>query len=277
MIRAGIEECSWPPLPERYDAALREAVAFILSRFAETVAIAAAGTIVRGSPSVSSDFDLYVIHEAGYQQRLQYIFSGVPAEIFVNPEVQVCIYLDREQEDGRPITAHMLATGFPVLDRTGVLARLRARGRELLETGPSVPEDTTSPRYLIGSLYEDATDVVDHDPDTARLFANRVVWEALAPVFSFRGRFIPRPKDLLAGVRELDSELHELIVGFLNESDARRAVAIAGEIAERVAGVRGFFEWESPPRTIDGATGPPAPAHPRLRPDGSAVSGAGAG
>jgi hypothetical protein len=210
MQNARIEECTCPDLAERYDVALREAVAFTLGRFPETVAIAAAGTIVRGSPSASSDLDLYVIHEAAYQQRLQYVFSGVPAEIFVNPEVQVRTYLGREQRHGRPIAAHMLATGFPVLDTTG----------------------------------------------------------ALEPVFSFRRLFVPRPKDLLARLAEIDPDLHELVIAYLREPDAGRAVEIAGEIAERVAGVRGFFEWESAPRTIEDAEGPTQPDGPRLRPDG---------
>ena len=172
----------------------------------------------QSSPSAASDLDLYVIHEAAYQQRLQYFFSGVPAEIFVNPEIQAHTYLDSEQTDGRP--------------RKTCISR---------------------PRYLIGSLYEDATDVVDHVPDTARLLANRVVWEALAPSFQFRGLFVPRLKDILARLREIDSDLHALVVAFLHEPDARRAVGIAGEIAERVAGVRGFFEWESSPKPIEGA------------------------
>jgi len=260
MERSREEQYAWPELPPRYDTALREAVTFIAERFPQTVAIVAAGTILRGEPSASSDLDLYVVHEAAYQQRLQRFFGGVPAEIFVNPEPQVYTYLEREQQEGRPITAHMLSTGFAVLDTSGVLPGLTERARELLGAGPPVPEDTTGPRYLLGSLYEDATDVVDHDPDTARLFATRVVWESLAPAFSFRGRFIPRPKELLSSLRELDPGLHALVIGFLNEPDARRAVEIAGEVTERVAGVRGFFEWESTPRVIDGASGPGPPS-----------------
>jgi hypothetical protein len=256
MTQASIDDCAWPELSERYDRALREAVRFILGRFPETVAIAAAGTIIRGVPSRSSDLDLYVIHDAPYYQRLQYFFSGVPAEIFVNPEAQVYEYLENELQSARPITAHMLATGFPVLDVTGALARLRARGRAVLDAGPTEPVDRTRPRYMIGSLYEDAVDVLDHDPDTARLLANRVVWEALSPAFTFRRLFIPRPKSLIARLREIDADLHALVVAYLHESDARRAVAIAGDIAERVAGVRGFFEWESEPRQANGTADP---------------------
>jgi len=153
MRRAGVEQCAWPRLAPRYDTALREAVTFILGRFPQTVAVVAAGTIVRGEPSASSDLDLYVVHEAAYQQRLQRFFGGVPAEIFVNPEPQIYAYLDQEHEEGRPITAHMLATGFPVLDTTEVLTGLAARARHLLEPGPPIPQDTNRSRYSLGSLF----------------------------------------------------------------------------------------------------------------------------
>ncbi|MFW5836156.1 MAG: hypothetical protein ACOCVK_01985 [bacterium] len=101
MQRSCIDDCAWPELAARYDVALREAVGFILKRFPQTVAITAAGTILRGTPSAASDLDLYVIHEAAYQQRLLYFFSGVPAEIFVNPKLQVHTHLLRSRADRR--------------------------------------------------------------------------------------------------------------------------------------------------------------------------------
>lgn len=242
---------SFPDLPDTYATALREAVGFIASRFPALTALAACGTIVRGAPDRSSDLDLYVIHAEPWQQRLQRFFSCVPAEIFVNPEFQVHRYLEHEGRDGRPITAHMLATGFPVYDPDGVLDRLRERARRVLDAGPPEPHDRVEPRYLIGSLYEDATDVVESDPRTARVFAHRAVWEALQQAFRRTGRFIPRQKEILARLADLDQELDRLAVSFVDEPDHVRAVETAGLIVERVAGVRGFFAWESTPKAVE--------------------------
>lgn len=242
---------SFPDLPDPYATALREAVEFIASRFPALTALAACGTIVRGAPDRSSDLDIYVIHAEPWRQRLQRFFNGVPAEIFVNPEHAAVGYLAAESDDGRPLTAHMLATGFPVYDPDGVLDRLRERARRVLDAGPPPPHDRVEPRYLIGSLYEDATDVVESDPPMAHLFAHRAVWEALQQAFRRAGRFIPRQKEILARFADLDPELGRLAVSFVDEPDHARAVEKAGLIVERVAGVRGFFEWESAPQALD--------------------------
>lgn len=104
----------YPVLPDQYATALREAVDFVFARFVPC-AVVAAGTIVRGTPSPSSDLDVYVLHHAPTHQRIQRFFSGVPAEIFVNPPAQVESYLEEEAREGRPITARALfdALGIP--------------------------------------------------------------------------------------------------------------------------------------------------------------------
>ena len=78
------EECCWPDLPERFDMALRELVSFVLARF-NVAGIVAAGSIVRGTPDPTSDFDIYVVNREPIKQRLQRFSRGVPTEIFVNP------------------------------------------------------------------------------------------------------------------------------------------------------------------------------------------------
>jgi hypothetical protein len=45
-----IQDCRFPELPEPYDSALREAVAYVLDRV-EPLGIIASGTIVRGNPA----------------------------------------------------------------------------------------------------------------------------------------------------------------------------------------------------------------------------------
>lgn len=247
--------CSYPALDEPYATALRDAVAYIAKRFPTVTAIAACGTIVRGTPDPSSDLDLYVIHAEPWFQRVQRRFQGVPAEIFVNPEFQVYRYLASQSDDGRPITAHMLATGFPVFDPDGVLLRLRSEAERVLDAGPPPPHDRVRPKYLIASVYEDATDVAGSDPRTARLLAHRAVRESLEQAFRRAGRFIPRPKEILSRLAELDPDLHRLAVAFIDEPDHQRAVEAAGLILDRVVGVRGLFEWESTPQWVD----PPDP------------------
>lgn len=49
--------CRFPGLREPYATALRDAVAFALTR-TQPIGIVAAGTIIRGNPDRSSDIDL---------------------------------------------------------------------------------------------------------------------------------------------------------------------------------------------------------------------------
>src|SRR5262252_3559240 len=111
-----LELCRWPELGEPYADALRQAVAFVLVE-TDPVGIVATGTVIRGEAHPASDIDLYVLHDAPYRRRVQRFFAGVPTEIFINPAQAVRSYFRDEHRTGRRITAHMLATGFVVLDR----------------------------------------------------------------------------------------------------------------------------------------------------------------
>ena len=59
-----------------------------------------------------------MIHRGSFRQRVQKFFSGVPAEIFVNPPSGIEKYFTEEHAVRRPLTAHMLATGFVVTEQT---------------------------------------------------------------------------------------------------------------------------------------------------------------
>jgi predicted nucleotidyltransferase len=134
----------------------REAVQFILKRF-DVLGIVAAGTIVRGSPAATSDLDIYVIQRPPFRQRVQKFFNGIPTEIFVNPPAMIEKYFIEERAARRPLTAHMLATGFVVLELDPVIGQLRQRAAEVLADSPADnPENFTMARYLAAALYEDA-------------------------------------------------------------------------------------------------------------------------
>ncbi len=234
----------WPQLPEPYAGALREAVSFIMGRF-QPIGIIAAGAILRGTPDPSSDLDLYVIHEQPFRQRVQKFFQGVPAEIFVNPPPKIRHYLAEERDEGRPITAHMLATGWVVLSRAPVVQELRAEAAEQLRN-PSPPPGVRllSERYMAACLYEDALDVAERDPSTAIMLLDQAVSAMLPLFFRQRGLFIPRSKDLLSGLTSLDRELGEMAQRFFVAPTEER-LSLAERIADRTIGAHGFFEWES--------------------------------
>jgi len=240
-----LTRCTWPNLPERYDHALHEAVAHILGRYTP-VGVIAAGSILRGTPNISSDLDIYVLHLAPFRQRLQKFFNGVPAEIFVNPPTAVEGYFTSEAAASRPITAHMLVDGFVVLDQHPVVEQLRQRAREMLATPPNLtPAQHTWKRYLASNLLEDAVDIAEHDPQTAQIFLSQAVFAMLQYHFEADGHFIPRTKELLAQLDAYDPPLAALAREFHSSGDFTARLLAAGQIADRTLQVRGFFEWES--------------------------------
>ncbi|MBN1219666.1 MAG: hypothetical protein JXM69_12115 [Anaerolineae bacterium] len=247
-----LAQCTWPDLPPKYDRALRQAVAFILGHF-NVSGIVASGTIIRGNPDPTSDLDLYVIQQEPFRQRVQRFFNGIPAEIFVNPPAAIESYFKEEYASRRPLTAHMLATGFVVLQVDPIVNTLRDQAAQWLAKAPEdTPESMTMARYMVATLYEDALDVVERDPVTAQMLLSRAVMEMLQFGFTQAGRFWPRHKELLAAYGQLDAETAGLATRFFETAALDTRVRLAEQIAERTIGVSGFFEWETFPEKVAG-------------------------
>jgi hypothetical protein len=240
-----IERCRWPDLAANYAAALRDAVELILDCF-DPLGIVACGTIIRGQPRANSDLDIYVIHAQPQRQRLQRRCNGVPVEIFVNPVSAVASYFMRERAAGRPLTAHMLATGFVILARDPVIDRLCAQAREQLDTPPDYDNAALlMRRYHAATLFEDALDCEPDDLASANLIVSRAVYAMLQLRFMQANRYLPRDKDLFQALNTLDPHLAALALAFYDTGDIPARLALAAEMADHVLGARGFFEWES--------------------------------
>jgi hypothetical protein len=240
----------YPALAEPYATALRMAVSFVFARFSPC-AIVAAGTIVGGSPSPSSDLDVYVLHHARMRQRIQRYFLGVPTEIFVNPPEQVERYFEEEARDGRPITAHMLSTGFVSYSSDDCLARLRGRGAEMIARGPEVSlADLTSRRYFAGCLFEDAVDVAPSDRDASSALLTRAVEDAIRYAFWKAGVWQPRAKDTLRRLEEVAPSAAQHARAFYRESSLEGRLDTATSLFQSLGIPTGFFEWESQPEVL---------------------------
>jgi hypothetical protein len=245
-------------LASPYAEALREAVHFILAHFEDTLGIIVSGTILRGNPAPSSDLDIYVIREKPVRQRIQKFFnrtsgaSSVPAEIFVNPASQILKYFTEEQESGRPLTAHMLATGFTILQVSPIISELRQRARDILAHPPQRDaERLTTVRYMAAARYEDGTDVAETDPETASMILGLAVHDMLTYYFLEMEHYVPRDKDLFEGVEKLDATLAGLSRAFFGAHEIESRLALAEQIADRTIETHGFFEWESTPEEVE--------------------------
>jgi len=243
-----MKDLDFPVLPRKYDLALREAVRYIQRRFKPT-AIIAAGTIIQGTPNKNSDFDMWVIHRQPFKQRVQKWFGGVPAEIFVNTPAAVLDHLVDERKERRPVAAHMMVNGHVVLDREPHLGMLMAKAEDYLRRKPGRPtkREFIEDRYLAGSLYEDALDLANSDPAACQLILSGAVYQMLQAAVKRANRFVPRDKDLLAVVKEIDPALGRLAAAFYTAASLKTRFSLARRIADRAVQCRGFIEWESAP------------------------------
>ena len=245
-----IEQCQWPTLAAPYQAALHTAVAYILARFA-VLGIVVSGSIIRGNPGPTSDFDICVIHAQPQRQRLQRLFQGVPAEIFVNPPQMVRRYFESEHQEGRPCTAHMFVTGFPILSLDPVVHDLQAEAQTWLQKAPTITaQNLLWRRYGIVDLLDNARDLLDSDPECAAQILHQAVEGILEYTFLNHGRFLPRLKEFISKLQELDPELMQLTRAYYQADDVQTQMHLAETLARRTIGATAFFEWESEVETV---------------------------
>ncbi|MAF12345.1 hypothetical protein CMK11_18010 [Candidatus Poribacteria bacterium] len=237
--------CRFPELGEPYDEALRQAVVHIIERY-DPIAIIVTGTILRGNPSATSDLDMWVLWDDPRRQRAQKRFNGVPTEIFVNPPSRVQRYFDEERIEGKPVTAHMVSTGFVVYDGDSVLSEIREQAARDLANGPEVSDEgLIAQRYRAATLLEDGLDIVDDDPAGAAMLMSAAVEMLVRAQYLAAGHWLPRDKEVVARLHEVDAVLAGHVHAFYTVASAPEKASAARAIFQHAIGEVGFFEWES--------------------------------
>lgn len=231
-----------------YQLALRQALAWITTHF-EPLGIVASGSIIRGNPHATSDFDLYVIHEKAFRQRVQKRFNGVPCEIFVNNPAQVRDYFASELRQNRPVTAHLLATGQVVHghDNPHILALVEEARYYATLANPLTEEQAAFRKYGLTTLLEDAADTLATDEVTSLYLLNQAMTQLVEFVFAAQPRPLPRIKDRLQILYEIDATVGRGVRQYYQPTGAAQKYAVAQALVMHVAGATEFFEWSSVP------------------------------
>ena len=193
-------ESDFPALSTAQRAALHEAMIYVQQRY-DPLGIIAGGSIIRGNGGPTSDFDIYVIHDKPYRQRIQKRFSGVPAEIFVNNAASVRSYFPSECKAGRPITAHIL---------------------EWLKKRPDLTvAELLWKRYLIVDLLDNARDLLEDDPANASLFLHDAVRAMVDYAFLAVNRNLPRVKESITVLEREQPAIGKLLRSYYEAQYAR--------------------------------------------------------
>ena len=231
-----------------YTTALDQALTWIDDNF-KTVGVIVSGSIIRGKPDDNSDFDIYIIHDGSFRQRLQKFFNGVPCEIFVNNPGHIYGYFESELKNNRPVTASILATGkvFKGNDNPDI-QKLLAKAKEFASKSPERTEQqNVLTRYCIANLYEDATDLLEIDEITAAYFLDRTVLECIDFTFLLHGNPLPRAKERINQLLIIQPEVGRLVKNYYQCSGAKEKHKIAGQVMIILIGKTGFFEWSTLP------------------------------
>lgn len=240
-----------PQIAPRYEKARRGAVD-LASALTEPDAIIAGGAVATAlrtaaAPDDGGRIDVYILHAEPWRQRVQRRIDGVPCELFINPFEQVRRYFVEEGFAGRPVTAQMFAEGLIVYDPLGRAAALAAEARTLLAAGFHPGEsELARRRYHAACLLDDARDLLARDATTSELLLGQALGAMLDYAFAARGQWLPRPKERAAMLMKLDPAGGTLLAAGLRDNDLAGKLRMAERLADRLLGVRGFFEWVGP-------------------------------
>jgi hypothetical protein len=228
---------------------LDELLAYVRKTY-EPLGIVVGGSILRGEGGPNSDYDVFVIHDQPWRQRVQRFLGDVPAELFVNPPAAVRGYLQSEHAAARPVCAHLLSTGQIVEPSAPVVHELVAEAKQWLAKPPP-PFDEQPARYRVVDILDDARDVHGLDPATELLLLMEAVGLLVEFVFRSHGQHLPRRKSRLERMAELDPVAADRVRQLPQVSEGSR-LGLVEELVRDVLGVDSFFPWSSPRDPVTG-------------------------
>jgi hypothetical protein len=169
------------------------------ARYPEADVILAAGSLMRGDGTATSDLDLVVLHARLPQAyRESFHAEGVPVEAFVHdPETLEYFFTEMDVPSGVPTLPRMVLEGVEVPAPTPLSRAAKARAEAVIAAGPP-PLDAEREqrlRYFVSDLLDDLR--APRSRDEAAAIGARL-YERLADyhlrrlgLWSARGKWIP--------------------------------------------------------------------------------------
>jgi hypothetical protein len=235
-------------MDSHYTIALEQALTWINFNYTAT-GIIVSGSIIRGNPNMNSDFDIFVVHEGLFRQRIQKLFNKVPCEIFVNNLGQVYRYFETELTNNRPVSANIIATGqlYKGSDNQKILTLIEDAKKYVLLSKTPTDEQLMFRRYAIANIFEDATDTHTIDKKTTLYILDRVIIDIIEFLFYAKQRPLPRLKDRIEAILELDPATGNRISQYYDATNLEQKYELTKQIVLSLTGATGFFEWSSAP------------------------------
>lgn len=206
--------------------------------------IVAGGARLQGDSE--AELDLLVLCDAPPRRFIRQRLHGVRVDLLPGSAALLRRELDAEVAAGRPMMAHLLDSGELLQDDdAGTMAQLMALAKARLQAGPGfTPAVLRRHRQLAAAAVQDALDALAQRSPEADRALRRAVDALLAHVYFRHGRFVPRVRQQLAALGELDPRAAQWLdeVLALPGLDAGTKLRDA---ARDLLPIEGFFGWDA--------------------------------
>jgi hypothetical protein len=211
-------------------------------RYPDASVVFAAGSLVRGEGTASSDLDLVVVYATlpcAYRESFR--FGGYPVEAFVHDrETLEHFFIDVDGASGVPALPQMVVEGIEIPAPNDISRELKRLAASVIEAGPPALDAQTEQRmrYFVSDLIDDLRAPRSRDEligTGARLY------EQLADYHLRRqGLWSAKGKAISRVLRQVDAELCEKYCqGFstlFTQGDATEVIRLAEELLRPAGG-----------------------------------------
>jgi predicted nucleotidyltransferase len=211
---------------------LEEKVQLVLDKFthpyrqdSNVLGILLAGSYAQSTPDTHSDLDVYIItDEQDWRERGNTFIDGYEIEYFINPTKQINAYLDEDETDLRPVTAHMF-TYCKILYRKDItpnpMDKLIDRAAEIIVKSLPELDDTAIElaRYCFDDGVKDLLDAKSsNDLLTYHLMAHSMIKQALTIFYRFNNVRQEKSKRMNEQLQKIDQHFLGLLMAVFTES-----------------------------------------------------------
>ena len=196
-----------------------------------TLSVILFGSQARGGSTPESDIDLVVILKEGYKRVAEY-FEDQAFEIIYTTEQAAIEYWEKNKQDA----VGLWTVAKVVFDRDGTGARLRDFGTKLCTELP--PEVDASTLDHLRFDFEDSLKAIErvreNDAATASLLLHKKVASLIDLFFDLKRMWRPAPKQQIAQILNLDTDLGKIIQDFYTAESIENQVTLAKKIGNQI-------------------------------------------
>lgn len=211
-------------------------------RYPNAIAVFAAGSIVRGEGTASSDLDLVVVFASlASAYRESFRFDGYPVEAFVHdPETLEYFFFDVDRPSGVPSLPQMVLEGVEVPAANEISLGLKQLAASVIDAGPPPLDAPTEQRmrYFVSDLIDDLRTPRSRDElvaTGARLYEQLADYHLRRQgLWSAKGKAIPRVLQRVDP--ELCGKYSQSFDALFTRGDATAVVHLAEELLRTAGG-----------------------------------------